>query len=109
MCRTGCPTQDHVSWAACARDSGIRVAYCDSANGRDLTAQKNWDRELDAYGAARKQGIQPATTRNTTVIAAPNPKTSFQRIPSLARRLARTGVSTPAAGGWVTVAVIVPE
>ena len=70
MCRTGCPTQDHVSWAACARDSGIRVAYCDSTNGRDLTAQKNWDKELGSYAEARKQGIQPASTKLHDVRAA---------------------------------------
>ena len=63
MCRTGCPTQDHVSWAACARDSGIRVAYTNSANGQDATAQKKWDKELDAYASAKQQGIQPASTK----------------------------------------------
>lgn len=29
----------------------------------DATAQKKWDRELDAYKAARKEGIQPAGTQ----------------------------------------------
>lgn len=45
------------------RDKGTRVAYCDSANGRDATAQKKWDKELDAYKDARKQGIEPAGTK----------------------------------------------
>lgn len=69
-CRTGCPTQDHESWAACARDSGIRVAYANSAKGFDLTAQKRWDRELDEYGAARAQGIQPRSTKTADIRAA---------------------------------------
>lgn len=62
-CRTGCPTQDHASWAACARDSGIRVANCNSAAGWDTTRQKRWDAENEAYAAARAEGIQPAGTR----------------------------------------------
>lgn len=62
VCRSGCPTQDHVSWAACARDSGIRVAYTNSAAGKDATAQRKWDAELAAYRDAREQGVQPKST-----------------------------------------------
>lgn len=64
MCRTGCPTQDHVSWGECARAANMRVAYC-GIGGGDATAQRKWDQELDLYRAARKQGIQPdGTTAN---------------------------------------------
>jgi hypothetical protein len=28
-----------------------------------LTAEKKWTKELDAYASARKQGIQPASTK----------------------------------------------
>lgn len=69
-CRSGCKTQDHASWAECARDAGIRVAYANSAKGLDLTAQKRWDRELDEYGAARAQGIQPRSTKTRDIRAA---------------------------------------
>lgn len=69
-CRTGCKTKDHASWAECARDSGIRVAYANSAKGLDLTAQKKWDRELDEYGSARAQGIQPRSTKTRDIRAA---------------------------------------
>lgn len=62
-CSTGCPTQDCPSYAACMRNKGARVAYCNSAGGQDYTAQKKWDKELDSYSEARKQGIQPASTR----------------------------------------------
>lgn len=63
-CRSGCPTQSHASYAECLRDSGIRVAYTNSANGYDLTKQKRWDQELSDYREARRQGIQPdGTTR----------------------------------------------
>jgi len=69
-CRTGCPTQDHANWGECARQSNMRIAYCASAKGLDLTAQKQWDKELDDYGAARKQGIQPRSTKTGDIRAA---------------------------------------
>lgn len=63
MCTSGCPTKDCESYAACLRGKTVKVAYCNSANGQDYTAQKNWDRELDAYKDARRQGIEPAGTK----------------------------------------------
>ncbi len=63
-CRSGCPTQDHASYAECCRDSGLRVAYSQSSNGQDYSAQKRWDRELSEYRDLRRQGVQPdGTTR----------------------------------------------
>jgi hypothetical protein len=54
-CRTGCPTQDHPDWGTCLRAANIRIG--------DLTGNAPKVRkELDAYAAARKQGIQPAGT-----------------------------------------------
>lgn len=58
-CRTGCPTQDHGSYAACLRGSGIRVAYANSTNGWDYTRQKRFDRENAAYRQAVADGLQP--------------------------------------------------
>lgn len=64
-CTTGCATQDCESYAACLRGKSTKVAYCNSASGQDFTAQKQWDKDLDAYKDARAQGIQPAgTTRH---------------------------------------------
>lgn len=57
-CRTGCATQDHESWGECARAANISVS-----NDPIAAAIKNTDRELSAYRDARKQGIQPASTR----------------------------------------------
>lgn len=63
-CRTGCPTQGCESYAACLRGSGIKVAYCNSANGLDATREKRWRSELQGYRDAKAQGIQPdGTTR----------------------------------------------
>ena len=61
MCRSGCKTQDHQSWGACARAANMRVAYCGVGDG-DATAQKRWDQSLELYRQARKQGIQPEGT-----------------------------------------------
>jgi hypothetical protein len=54
-CRTGCLTQDCGSYAQCLKNANIRIG--------DLTGKApKVRRELDAYAAARKQGIQPAGT-----------------------------------------------
>ena len=36
----------------------------------DRTAQKKWDAELDAYKDARRQGVQPASTKMPDIRAA---------------------------------------
>ena len=66
-CTTGCPTQDCESYAACLRNKGARVAYCNSANNMDYSRQKQWDKTLDAYRDARRQGIQPSGTSKDQV------------------------------------------
>lgn len=69
-CSTGCPTQDHATYGECMRSKGTKVAYCNSATGMDYTAQKKWDKELDAYKEAKRQGIQPSGTRMPQIQAA---------------------------------------
>lgn len=69
MCRSGCPTQDHASWGACARAANLKVAYC-GIGGGDATVQKRWDSELDLYRQARKQGVQPDGTKTTQIMSA---------------------------------------
>lgn len=64
MCRSGCPTKDHSSYAECLRSANVRVAYCDSANGMDYTRQRKWDNELAEYRQLKAEGSQPkGTTR----------------------------------------------
>ena len=69
-CTSGCATKDCESYAACLQGKGVKVAYANSAGGMDYSAQKKWDRDLDAYKDARRQGIQPATTKRKDVDAA---------------------------------------
>jgi len=64
MCRTGCPTQDHRSYAECARELRMNTGVL-------LTVeQKEWNRELDAYARAKAEGIQPDGTKMHKIEAA---------------------------------------
>lgn len=56
-CGSGCTT-----FGECIRRKNLRVGYCRSAAGLDLTREKRWDSELAAYRAARAEGIQPDGT-----------------------------------------------
>lgn len=63
ICRCTWVTEPHKTFGQCARSKNIKVAYCrSSVNGGDYSEQKKWDRELDAYSAARREGIQPDST-----------------------------------------------
>lgn len=57
-CRSGCPTQDHANWGECARSANL--SFGNEANVRQGNAA---EKELNAYRDARKQGIQPASTK----------------------------------------------
>lgn len=57
VCRSGCPTQDHKSYADCCK--GLSLAI-----GEALTLrQQSVDKELKAYRNARAEGIQPRGTQ----------------------------------------------
>ena len=36
-------------------------------NLSETNVQKDWDRELDSYRSARRQGVQPATTKQKDI------------------------------------------
>ena len=59
-CRTGCPTQDHVSWAECAKASNISVTAIINSPKQGMFEQTK--RELSAYQELRRDGIQPEGT-----------------------------------------------
>lgn len=60
-CASSCRTQDHATYGECLRSKGVAV-YGLESTGNDFTKQKKWDAELSSYAAARKEGLQPATT-----------------------------------------------
>lgn len=64
-CRTGCPTQDHESWGACARAANFSTLV-----GDVVDANRRLERNLAEYRAVRKQGIQPQSIRRPFVEAA---------------------------------------
>jgi hypothetical protein len=39
----------------------LRIGYCGQGN-QDASTQKRWDKELDLYASAVKQGVQPDST-----------------------------------------------
>lgn len=55
-CRSGCPTQDHKSYADCCKGIQINTGVLLTSSG------KSWEGELQAYRDARSQGIQPTGT-----------------------------------------------
>lgn len=55
-CRSGCKTRDHGTYGECARDGLPRIT-------RLATPNNSWDRELKVYADARRQGVQPDTTK----------------------------------------------
>lgn len=62
-CSSRCLTPgSHKTFGECIRAMNVKVGYCRSAAGLDLTRQKKWDAELSAYKAARSEGIQPEGT-----------------------------------------------
>jgi hypothetical protein len=66
-CRTGCKTKDHASWGECARAADLKVSAIAPHN------QEGYDRtkkELAAYRAARRDGIQPEGTTMDKIQAA---------------------------------------
>ena len=66
-CSASCLTRDHETWGECVRGKGLKISWANSAGGMDLTEEKKWQRDLDAYANARKQGIQPAGTNRQQV------------------------------------------
>lgn len=62
-CSSNCATQDHASYGECLRAKNLKTAYMQEWKGKDATAQKKADQNLDSYERARKYGIQPKSTR----------------------------------------------
>lgn len=70
-CTSGCRTKNHASYGECLRSKGVAATGLESTHPSFATdRQKAWDKELDRYEAAVKQGIQPASTQTKHIIAA---------------------------------------
>lgn len=64
-CSTACLTQDHKSWGECVRSKGLQLSP--HVNDQYATRQKAWDKELDNYDSARRQGLEPRSTKQWAV------------------------------------------
>lgn len=69
-CSSSCRTQDHKTYGECLRSKNLKTAYMQEWKGADYTRQKKADRDLEAYASARKEGIQPKSTRRHDVESA---------------------------------------
>jgi hypothetical protein len=57
-CSSGCPTPGaHKSWGECVRSKNAKTLWV--APDNNLTTQKQWQKDIDAFRAAKRQGINP--------------------------------------------------
>lgn len=70
-CASSCKEGGHPTYGHCLRAKRLSVTGLESTNPSfTREASKAWDSELEAYDAARKQGIQPASTQRKHIEAA---------------------------------------
>lgn len=65
MCRSGCPTQDHLTWGECFRAAGVEFG-----NPGQRRYSKAWDNELALYKRARTDGLNPRSTKTNDSLMA---------------------------------------
>jgi len=68
MCSSSCLTKDHKTWGECVRSKGLQLSP--AVSDGYSTRQRAWDRELNGYESAVRQGLQPAGTKQHHVDAA---------------------------------------
>ena len=59
----------HAHWGQCQKSKNLRIAYCNSASGKDKTSQDRLDRDLAMYREASEGGLAPNSTQRKDVIA----------------------------------------
>jgi len=64
-CSGTCATRDHTSYGECLRAKGIQLSP--HVNGDYGSRQKTWDKDLDHYESATRQGLQPVGTQRWQV------------------------------------------
>ena len=68
MCSSSCLTKDHKTFGECLRAKNLQLSP--HVNDSYATRQNAWDRELDGYESAVRQGLNPAGTKQHHVDAA---------------------------------------
>jgi hypothetical protein len=67
-CSGTCQTRDHKTYGECLRAKNLQLSP--HVNSEYGTKQKQWDKDLDHYDSAVRQGLQPAGTQRHQVDAA---------------------------------------
>jgi hypothetical protein len=67
-CASSCITRDHKSYGECLRAKSLQVSP--SVNDAYGSKQKKWDKDLDHYESAVRQGLHPTGTQRHQVDAA---------------------------------------
>lgn len=67
-CSSSCLTKDHASFGECLRAKHLQLSP--NINEGYETRQRAWDRELDNYESAVRQGLEPAGTKQHHIDAA---------------------------------------
>jgi len=55
-CSSGCPTQDHETYGQCLKAKNLSPLWVGEINS---TTQKQWQKDIDYYRAAKRQGLNP--------------------------------------------------
>lgn len=70
-CRSGCKTQDHDSYSDCLQAANFGFAGCFPTRQHwDKDKEKKWDKEVNSYYDATRQGIEPRSTKQKDIDAA---------------------------------------
>jgi len=64
-CSTGCPYGDCPTYGYCMRRKSVKPTWV--APAMDKTKERSHENDLAAYRAARRQGMEPATTQRADV------------------------------------------
>lgn len=66
-CSSTCPTQDHESFGACMRSKNLSLQVEVPGTGYSPSKNKAWDKRIDSYKDARRQGVLPASTKSSDI------------------------------------------
>ena len=79
-CASSCLTQDHKNYGTCLRSKNLATVGLESTSPSfAMSNQKAFDKNLDLYEAAIKQGIQPETTKTSDIRKALDASDQFNK------------------------------
>jgi hypothetical protein len=68
-CRTGCRTNDHETWGACARAADLQIDRFAISGNVDTRLEKRKDETLGRYKALRESGYEPPSIKKSNLDA----------------------------------------